>query len=124
MPGRVAPLRARAIALDRWLACGPFDRRLSFSGIRTPCSGEVVTRRRADPSKPSDVGSPMPGSVIALHVAEGAEVAEGDPVLTLEAMKMETIVRATCSGTVRELCTDVAASVQSDDLLVIIEPQS
>jgi len=86
--------------------------------------GEVVTRRRADPSKSSDVGSPMPGSVIALHVVEGAEVAEGDPVLTLEAMKMETIVRATCSGRVRELCTDVAASVQSDDLLVIIEPRS
>jgi pyruvate carboxylase len=86
--------------------------------------GEVVTRRRADPSKSSDVGSPMPGSVIALHVVEGADVAEGDPVLTLEAMKMETIVRATCSGRVRELCTDVAASVQSDDLLVIIEPRS
>jgi pyruvate carboxylase len=85
--------------------------------------GEVVTRRRADANKPSDVGSPMPGSVIALHVAEGAEVAEGDPVLTLEAMKMETIVRATCSGTIRELCTDVGAAVQADDLLVVIEAQ-
>ncbi|MFT4513221.1 MAG: pyruvate carboxylase [Planctomycetota bacterium] len=83
--------------------------------------GEVVTRRRADASKPGDVGSPMPGRVIVLHVAEGAEVAEGDPVLTLEAMKMETIVRATCSGTVRELCTDVGAAVKADDLLVVLE---
>ncbi|MFT4840395.1 MAG: pyruvate carboxylase [Planctomycetota bacterium] len=83
--------------------------------------GEVVTRRRADDSKPGDVGSPMPGRVIVLHVAEGAEVAEGDPVLTLEAMKMETIVRATCSGTVRELCTDVGAAVQAGDLLVVLE---
>jgi biotin carboxyl carrier protein len=38
-------------------------------------------------------------------------------------MKMETIVRATCSGTIRELCTDVGAAVQADDLLVVIEAQ-
>tara|TARA_R110002096_G_scaffold45639_1_gene122392 strand:+ start:763 stop:4260 length:3498 start_codon:yes stop_codon:yes gene_type:complete len=83
--------------------------------------GEVVTRRRADDSKLGDVGAPMPGRVIALHVAEGAEVTEGDPVLTLEAMKMETVVRATCTGTVLELCSDVGAAVQAEDLLVVIE---
>lgn len=84
--------------------------------------GEVETRRRADAAKPGDVGSPMPGRVIVLQVGEGAEVAEGDPLLTLEAMKMETIVRAPVSGTVRELCTDVGSAVQAEDLLVVIEP--
>lgn len=92
--------------------------------VRVPdrsIEGEVVTRRQADPGKPGDVGSPMPGRVIGLHVQEGAEVEEGEPVLTLEAMKMETIVRATCKGTVRELCVDVGASVEADDLLVVLE---
>ena len=83
--------------------------------------GEVEVRRRADENKVGEVGAPMPGRVIVLHVAEGAEVAEGDPVLTLEAMKMETIVRAPCSGTVRELCTDVGAAVQAQDLLIVVD---
>jgi pyruvate carboxylase len=49
-------------------------------------------------------------------------VAEGEPLLTLEAMKMETIVRAPLAGTVRELCTDVKAQIKGDDLLVVIDP--
>lgn len=84
--------------------------------------GEVETRRRADPSNPGEVGSPMPGRVIALHVGEDEEVAEGDPLLTLEAMKMETVVRAPVGGVVRELCTDVGAAVVGDDLLVVLDP--
>jgi len=83
--------------------------------------GEVETRRKADPAQPSEVGSPMPGRVIVLHVAEGEEVAEGDPMLTLEAMKMETIVRAPCAGTVRQLHTDVGASVQAEDLIIVLD---
>jgi pyruvate carboxylase len=83
--------------------------------------GEVETRRRADAAKPGEVGSPMPGTVIALHVAEGAEVAEGDPVLTLEAMKMETIVRAPVAGIVHQLHTDVGVSVQAEDLLIVLD---
>ena len=59
-----------------------------------------------------------------LHVAEGAEVQEGEPLLTLEAMKMETIVRAPMAGTVRELCTDVGAAIQANDLLVVMDPGS
>ena len=57
-----------------------------------------------------------------LHVGEGELVAEGDPVLTLEAMKMETVVRAPVAGTVRELCTDVGMMVEGDDLLIALDP--
>jgi len=86
--------------------------------------GEVETRRRADPAVPGEVGSPMPGRVIAFHVGEDADVAEGDPMLTLEAMKMETIVRAPIAGRVRELCTDMGAMVQANDLLVVLDQPS
>jgi pyruvate carboxylase len=84
---------------------------------------DVETRRRADPAQPGDVGAPMPGRVIVLHCREGAAVAAGEPLLTLEAMKMETIVRAPVAGTVRELCTDVKAQVKAQDLLVVIDPK-
>ena len=83
--------------------------------------GEVETRRRADSAVAGEVGAPMPGRVIVLHVAEGTEVLEGEPLLTLEAMKMETIVRAPIAGTVRELCSDISAAVQRDDLLVVLD---
>ncbi|MCR9247619.1 MAG: pyruvate carboxylase [bacterium] len=83
---------------------------------------EGDARRRADPKNAGDVGAPMPGRVVTLHCREGATVAVGDPLVTLEAMKMETVVRAPIDGTVLELCTDTKAQVQGDDLLVVIEP--
>ena len=42
----------------------------------------------------------MPGSVLAVHVEVGAAVEAGDPVVTLEAMKMEHVVVATQTGRV------------------------
>ncbi len=83
--------------------------------------GETDSRRRADEAVPGEVGAPMPGRVIALHVGEGAQVAAGDPLLTLEAMKMETVVRSPLAGTVRELCVDEKQQVRAQDLLVRIE---
>ncbi|GAA4479228.1 acetyl/propionyl/methylcrotonyl-CoA carboxylase subunit alpha [Microbacterium panaciterrae] len=44
--------------------------------------------------------SPMPGTVVLVHVADGAQVEEGDPVLVVEAMKMEHVLRAGVAGTV------------------------
>lgn len=84
---------------------------------------EGEQRRRADPAVAGEVGAPMPGRVIVLHVREGQAVAEGEPLLTLEAMKMETIVRAPMAGVVRELCTDVKAAVKAQDLLVVVDPK-
>jgi len=82
---------------------------------------EGVDRRRADPALAGEVGAPMPGRVIVLHVREGQAVTTGEPLLTLEAMKMETIVRAPIAGVVRELCTDVKAAVKAQDLLVVLD---
>jgi pyruvate carboxylase len=63
----------------------------------------------------------MPGRVIGLHVKEGQTVQAGEPLLTLEAMKMETIVRAPLAGVVRELCVDVKAQGKGQDLLVVLD---
>ena len=85
---------------------------------------EVDHRRKADPGQPGEVGSPMPGRVISVHVREDETVEVGAPLLTLEAMKMETVVRAPLSGEVRELCTDVGNQVLGSDLLVVMEAVS
>ena len=51
----------------------------------------------------STVAAPMPGAVLIVHVAVGASVAAGDPIVTLEAMKMEHVVAASVAGIVADL---------------------
>jgi len=63
----------------------------------------------------------MPGLVLALHAEAGQKVDAGTPLMTLEAMKMETVVRAAKSGTVKEVVPALRATVQAGDLLAIVE---
>lgn len=54
----------------------------------------------------ASVMSPMPATVVAMHVAPGATVNEGDTLIVLEAMKMELPIRAPRGGTVKAVhCT-------------------
>ncbi|MBK8975742.1 MAG: pyruvate carboxylase [Planctomycetes bacterium] len=85
---------------------------------------ETPTGREADPAAPGQVGSPMPGKVIGTAVKAGQTVAEGDPLLTLEAMKMETIVRAPIAGVVEEIAVAEGATVKARQLLAIVAPAS
>jgi acetyl-CoA/propionyl-CoA carboxylase biotin carboxyl carrier protein len=64
------------------------------------------------------VRSPMPGTVIALSVAPGQSVAAGDPVVTVEAMKMEHTLRAPIAATVAEVLVAVGDRVALDEDLV------
>ncbi|WAC66073.1 biotin/lipoyl-binding protein [Agrococcus sp. SL85] len=56
-------------------------------------------RRGRGPAEPT-LASPMPGTVVALHVEDGAEVAEGQAIVSVEAMKMEHVLRAPVAGVV------------------------
>ncbi len=66
--------------------------------------------------------APMPGTIVRLHVAVGEQVREGQPLLVLEAMKMEHTVVAPYSGIVRRLPYTTGASVAAGAQLVEIEP--
>jgi pyruvate carboxylase len=77
---------------------------------------------KADRADPGQVGAPMQGVVIAFAVAPGDAVRRGDPLATIEAMKMEMLVRAECSGRVVEVCLPAGAEVATDDLLMVIAP--
>ena len=70
------------------------------------------------------VVAPMPGSVIQLSIQSGAKVAEGDPLLTLEAMKMEYVLVAPRDGTVAELLVSKGDQVQDGALLVVLADES
>jgi propionyl-CoA carboxylase alpha chain len=65
--------------------------------------------------------APMPGSVLAVHVAAGDTVAEGQLLMIVEAMKMEHRVTAPHAGTVGEVRAQPGDQVSGGDLLAVIE---
>ena len=66
--------------------------------------------------------APMPGTVTAVHVAAGDAVTAGQPLLVLEAMKMQHPVVATATGVVRSLDVVLGAQVDAGTVLAVIEP--
>ena len=66
------------------------------------------------------VVSPLSGKVVALSISVGQEVKEGDQVITLEAMKMNTYITAPKSGTVQSVLTEVGAGVEEGQILAEI----
>jgi acetyl-CoA/propionyl-CoA carboxylase biotin carboxyl carrier protein len=68
-----------------------------------------------------DLTSPLQGTILKVAVEQGAEVAEGDLVCVIEAMKMENEITAHRAGKVSELPISAGASVSSGDLLAKIE---
>ncbi len=81
---------------------------------------QQAERRQADKANPSHVGASMPGTVIAVHQQVGNRVEPGAPLITLEAMKMETVVRAHLAGAVKELVAPLKTRVQAGELLVVL----
>ncbi len=68
------------------------------------------------------ITAPMPGIVLRYVVEEGQHVDAGDPVLVLEAMKMENTLPSPISGSVKSLSFDVGVTVSKDDVLAVIAP--
>jgi biotin carboxyl carrier protein len=66
------------------------------------------------------VTSPLPGSVFALKVAVGDQVSEGDVVIIMESMKMETEVHATASGTINSIQVQEGQKINTGDNLLVI----
>ncbi|WP_407286634.1 acetyl/propionyl/methylcrotonyl-CoA carboxylase subunit alpha [Streptomyces sp. BP-8] len=68
------------------------------------------------------LAAPMPGTVTVVKVAVGDEVAAGQGLLVVEAMKMEHIISAPHAGTVTELDVGVGTTVAMDQILAVIAP--
>ena len=74
---------------------------------------------KAAPATGEKVLAPFPGLIKGLLVAEGATVKKDQPVLVLEAMKMDNDITAPCDGKV-SFCVDKGANVESDAVLCVI----
>jgi 3-methylcrotonyl-CoA carboxylase alpha subunit len=84
---------------------------------------EAAAPARGGPAGGADgtVRSPMPGTVLAVHVAPGEQVSAGQAVAVVEAMKMEHTVTAPLAGTVTELTARAGQQVGMDEPLAVID---
>jgi pyruvate carboxylase len=77
-------------------------------------------RRKAESGNDSHVAAPMPGIVSGVHVAAQSRIAKGEVLVTVEALKMETSVRAERDGVVNEVLVETGAQIDVKDLLLIL----
>ena len=73
-------------------------------------------KEKGDSAK--QVVSPMPGLVVAVEVEEGQEVKAGEPLLIVEAMKMENVLRAEIDGEIKSISVEPGQSVAADELMI------
>jgi acetyl-CoA/propionyl-CoA carboxylase biotin carboxyl carrier protein len=82
----------------------------------------AISHGAAGATGPTEVVAPMPGAVLTVHVATGQTVAAGDPIVTLEAMKMEHVVVSSIAGAVGEVRVRPADQVTRGQLLAVVDP--
>ena len=88
--------------------------------VLTPAEAtqEVSGARESGPSR---LTAPIPGKVVAIKIAPGDEVSPGQPLIVLEAMKMENELSAEQAGTVAAVHVTDGATVEGGELLVELE---
>lgn len=66
----------------------------------------------------NDIKAPMPGLVLEIKVEEGQDVSEGEPLLILEAMKMENVIKAPADVTIKSIQCEKGQAVEKGALLI------
>ncbi len=88
------------------------------AAVAAPASAPAPAPKAA--AGAGDATSPLAGLVQAINVEVGAQVNEGDLVITLEAMKMYTAINANSSGTIQAIHVKVGDAVDEDQVLYTI----
>ena len=111
----------------------PPEKRKSFSTVyksydlspislaKKPSSALNKQQEKKSPAGENTITSPMSGSIISIEVKKNDKVKEGDLLLKLEAMKMETSINSPRDGVVTEISCDVGKSVAAGDPLLTLE---
>ena len=92
--------------------------------IRVPnrlIKSQTSLRPKAEDNNPDHIGAPMPGVVASVAVIAGQKVNEGDMLLTIEAMKMETGIHAERNAVVKSVNVQAGGQIDAKDLLLELE---
>lgn len=106
-----------------------FDYKITFRGeqfqvqVEDERTRKLNTGRKA-PAVPHGelaIKAPIPGLVVKVLVAEGDSVEDGQPLLILEAMKMENEIRSIRSGVVQSIQAEPGRRVEQNEILLLLE---
>ena len=109
--------RARIVEIDPELHLYRDGRHVALRLTRTEDALQVTAGAEA-----GSLLTPLPGTVVAVHVAPGQRVVRGEPLVTVEAMKMEHTLTAPYAGTVGRVLFGVADRVAAGAVLVELPP--
>jgi biotin carboxyl carrier protein len=102
--------------------------RVNGQALQVELETELERRVRPLPSAARSTGTriaaPMPGRIVKINVKVGDSVAPGTPLLSVEAMKMENELQSPSAGRVLRVQVEVGATVESDQELILIAPES
>lgn len=93
--------------------------------IRVPnrlVKSQTASRPKAEAGNSDHIGAPMPGVVASVVVSRGQKVKEGDLLLTIEAMKMETGMHAERAAVIKVIHAHSGGQIDAKDLLIEFEP--
>lgn len=109
--------QGEAFAVERqaWADAGEFDRAEALAAVVAPAADEVVV-----PEGGSLVSAPFAASVWKVDVAEGDLVVKGQPLVSLEAMKMETVLEAPSDGVVLRVLPAAGSQVVAGEAVVVL----
>ncbi len=88
--------------------------------IKTPIEVSIANLKlnTSGSKKPIHLKAPMPGLVIDVKVGVGQSINRGDPLLILEAMKMENLIKASSAGTIGDIKVSQGDSVEKGQILI------
>ena len=89
--------------------------------LRDPRSLRSRQKAAGDEKGPRKIFAPMPGRIVRLLVAENSEVAAGQGIVVVEAMKMQNEIKSPKKGIVKKISATPGAAVKPGDVLAIVE---
>jgi pyruvate carboxylase subunit B len=84
-------------------------------------STQTGSSKRPKPSAAGDLCTSMPGTIIKLLIQNGDKVSAGQPLLIIEAMKMETELKAPIAGRISQVLVETGEAVNPNEVLLRIE---
>lgn len=106
---------AFAVERQAWADAGEFDRADALAAVVAPAGDDVVV-----PDGGSLISAPFAASVWKVDVKAGDRVAKGQPLVSLEAMKMETVLEAPCEGVVLRVLPAAGSQVVAGEAVVVL----
>ena len=109
----------KAMLLDEYEAIAPAP--VAVAPVAAPAAAPVAAPAAAVVTGAGEaVNAPMPGTILAVNVQNGASVKKGDVLFILEAMKMENEIMAPADGTVTSVSTTKGSTVDTGAVLCTI----